>query len=61
MKEKIDYDTYNQLYSLMECGRVPTKVELDRFIKGLGYRLPPAKTPGATSLQAFRERRNGNV
>ena len=43
--EKIDYDTYNQLYSLMECGRVPTKVELDRFINGLGYRLnPPEQT-----------------
>lgn len=36
--EKIDKDTYNKLYSLMECGRVPTKVELDLFIKD--YRQP---------------------
>jgi len=38
--EKIDYSVYNELYSLMGCGRVPTKLGLDRFIRGLGYTLP---------------------
>lgn len=37
----INHDTYDELYSLMEYGRVPTKLELDRFIRSHGYILLP--------------------
>jgi len=41
MNEQIDEATYAELWGLVEHNRCPTKLEVDRFIRSLGYRLIP--------------------
>ena len=51
--EIISEGTFADLFSLTEHSRIPTKLELDRFMRSLGYHLVPELLSDEALNQVF--------